>query len=179
MTGEGVPRATVRKLFTEREIAGRVEGLAHDIAANLPPDFIIVGLLTGCFVFVADLIRALDRSGVRPQVSFIRLSSYGKGKESSRLVRLTGDIPELAGRNVLLVDDIVDTGRTQLFARSLLREQGAAQVWACALLEKPSRREVEVTTEFVGFSIPDVFVVGYGIDYAEQYRHLPYIGAVE
>jgi hypoxanthine phosphoribosyltransferase len=112
-------------------------------------------------------------------VSFIRLSSYGKGKESSRLVRLTGDIPEIAGRNVLLVDDIVDTGRTQLFARNLLREHGAAQVWACALLEKPARREVEVTTEFIGFSIPDVFVVGYGIDHAEQHRHLPYIGAID
>jgi hypoxanthine phosphoribosyltransferase len=170
---------TVRPLITEAQIAARLDGLARDIAARLPPDFTIVGLLTGCFVFVADLIRALDRAGLQPQVSFIRLSSYGKGKESSRLVRLTGDIPEIVGRNVLLVDDIVDTGRTQLFARNLLREHGATQVWACALLEKPARREVEITTEFIGFSIPDVFVVGYGIDYAEQYRHLPYIGAVD
>jgi hypoxanthine phosphoribosyltransferase len=169
----------VRKLYAESEIASRVDALARDIAAQLPPDFTIVGLLTGCFVFVADLIRALDRAGVRPQVSFIRLSSYGKGKESSRLVRLTGDIPEIAGRNVLLVDDIVDTGRTQLFARNLLREHGATQVWACALLEKPSRREVVVTTEFIGFPIPDVFVVGYGIDYAEQHRHLPFIGTID
>lgn len=170
---------TVRKLFSEEQIAARVDGLAREIAAALPADFTIVGLLTGCFVLVADLIRALDRAGVRPRVNFIRLSSYGKGKESSRLVRLIGDIPEVAGGNVLLVDDIVDTGRTQLFARNLLREHGAARVWACALLEKPSRREVEVTTDFIGFAIDDVFVVGYGIDYAEQYRHLPYIGAVD
>lgn len=170
---------TIQTLYSEAQIATRVEELARDIAVKLPADFTIVGLLTGCFVFVADLIRALDRAGLRPQISFIRLSSYGKGKESSRLVRLTGDIPEIAGRNVLLVDDIVDTGRTQLFARNLLREHGAARVWACALLEKPARREVDVTTEFLGFSIPDVFVVGYGIDYAEQYRHLPYIGAID
>ncbi|MBM3536294.1 MAG: hypoxanthine phosphoribosyltransferase [Alphaproteobacteria bacterium] len=170
---------SVRPLYSEAQIAARIDGLARDIAAKLPPDFTIVGLLTGCFVFVADLIRALDRTGLRPQVSFIRLNSYGKGKESSRLVRLTGDIPEIAGRNVLLVDDIVDTGRTQLFARNLLREHGAAQVWACALLDKPQRREVETVTEFIGFSIPNVFVVGYGIDYAEQYRHLPYIGVVD
>jgi len=170
---------SVRPLYSEAQIAARIDGLARDIAAKLPPDFTIVGLLTGCFVFVADLIRALDRTGLRPQVSFIRLNSYGKGKESSRLVRLTGDIPEIAGRNVLLVDDIVDTGRTQLFARNLLREHGAAQVWACALLDKPERREVETVTEFIGFSIPNVFVVGYGIDYAEQYRHLPYIGVVD
>jgi len=170
---------SVRPLYSEAQIAARIDGLARDIAAKLPPDFTIVGLLTGCFVFVADLIRALDRTGLRPQVSFIRLNSYGKGKESSRLVRLTGDIPEIAGRNVLLVDDIVDTGRTQLFARNLLREHGAAQVWACALLDKPERCEVETVTEFIGFSIPNVFVVGYGIDYAEQYRHLPYIGVVD
>lgn len=170
---------TVKALFTEQQIATRIDELARDIATQVQPDFTIVGLLTGCFVFVSDLIRALDRVGLKPQVSFIRLSSYGKGKESSRLVRLIGDIPEISGRNVLLVDDIVDTGRTQLFARNLLREHGAARVWACALLEKPSRREVEVKTDFIGFSIPDVFVVGYGIDYAEQYRHLPYIGAID
>lgn len=168
-----------QKLFTEQQIAARVDALAREIAGALPPDFTIVGLLNGCFVFVADLMRALDRSGMRPRVSFLRLSSYGGGKESSRLVRLIGDMPDVAGANVLLVDDIVDTGRTQLFARNLLREQGAAKVWACALLDKPSRREVEVKTEFVGFSIADLFVVGYGIDYAEQYRHLPYIGAVD
>lgn len=169
----------VRHLFSDRQIAARVEALAREIARTLPRDFTIVGLMNGCFVFVADLIRALDGAGVKPQVSFIRLSSYGKGKESSRLVRLTGDIPEIAGRAVLLVDDIVDTGRTQVFARNLLREHGAAKVWACALLEKPSRREVDATTEFIGFSIDDLFVVGYGIDYAEQYRHLPYIGTID
>ncbi len=170
---------TVRTLFDERQIQARVGELARDIAAALPRDLTIVGLLTGSFVFVADLVRGLDRLGLTPRVGFMRLSSYGQGRESSREVRLTGEVPDVAGRVVLLVDDIVDTGRTQAFARDSLLGRGAARVAACMLLDKPSRREVAVTTEFVGFSIPDVFVVGYGIDYADQYRHLPYIGTID
>jgi hypoxanthine phosphoribosyltransferase len=110
----------------------------------------------------------------------MRLSSYGLGKESSGEVHLLGDIPtDLAGRRVLLVDDIVDTGRSIAYAAALLRRRGIGDLWTCALLDKPERREVEVEVDFVGFSIGDVFVAGYGIDYAEKYRHLPYIGVVE
>lgn len=169
----------VRTLFDERQIGARIGELANEIAAVLPRDLMIVGLLTGSFVFVADLVRALDRIGLAPQVGFMRLSSYGQSRESSRDVKLIGDVPEVAGRTVLLVDDIVDTGRTQAFARDLLLGRGASRVAACMLVDKPSRREVEVETDFVGFATPDLFLVGYGIDYAEQYRHLPYIGTID
>ena len=110
----------------------------------------------------------------------MRVSSYGASKESSGRVRLHGEVPaEVAGRTVLLIDDIVDTGRSFVYARDRLREAGAAKIWTCTLLDKPSRREVAFTADFVGFVIEDVFVVGYGIDFAEQYRHLPYIGVIE
>jgi len=170
----------LRVLFSAAEIAARVAALAGEIAQTLPADFVMVGLLKGACVFVADLARALDRAGSRPEIEFIRLSSYGSAKESSGAVRLVGDIPAgLAGRSVLLVDDIVDTGRSIAYAAAQLRERGVEDLWTCALLDKPQRREVVVTLDFVGFTIDDVFVVGYGTDYAEKYRHLPYIGVVD
>ena len=108
------------------------------------------------------------------------VSSYGLAKESSGAVRLIGELPaEVAGRPVLLVDDIVDTGRSLAYARDQLLEAGASKIWTCTLLDKPSRRELPLAVDFVGFVIEDVFVVGYGIDFAEQYRHLPYIGVVD
>ena len=143
-------------------------------------DFTIVGVLKGSFILVADLVRALDALGRRPRVAFIRLSSYGVAKKSAGEVRLAGAAPAgIAGRKVLLVDDIVDTGRTLVYARELLQAQGAQDVWTCSLVDKPSRREVAFTADFVGFEVPDIFIVGYGIDYAENYRHLPYIGRVD
>jgi hypoxanthine phosphoribosyltransferase len=170
----------LRVLFSAAEIAVRVEALAAEIARSLPADFVMVGLLKGAVVLVADLARALERAGARPEIEFMRLSSYGLGKQSSGAVQLLGDIPpELAGRPALLVDDIVDTGRSIAFAAAQLRQRGIGNLWICALLDKPQRREVEVSIDFVGFTIGDVFVVGYGTDYAEKYRHLPYIGAVE
>ena len=170
----------VEVLFDAQAIAARVDGLAREIAERLPEPFVVVGLLKGAFVFVADLVRALDRAGCRPTVEFLQVSSYGLGKESSGNVKLIGGMPgSVKGLNVLLVDDIQDTGRTLAYTRQMLLDQGATRVWACALLDKPSRRVVETDTDLVGFTIPDVFVVGYGIDYAEQWRHLPYIGKVE
>lgn len=172
--------ASVTKLFGEEEIARRVDELAEEIAAVISGDLVLVGLLKGSFVFMADLVRALGRAGLTPRVEFMRVASYGAAKESSGEVSLIGDAPaELAGRRVLLIDDILDTGRSLVFARSLLLEWGTAKVWTCALVDKPSRREVECSADFVGFTVDDVFVVGYGIDYAEDYRHLPYIGAVD
>ena len=170
----------VAKLFGEAEIARRVGELAPEISRAIPDDFIIVGLLKGAFVFVADLMRALDGTGRHPRVEFVTLSSYGGGRRSSGAVRLHGEPPAgVAGRAVLLVDDVADTGRSLAFARDLLHEQGAADIRICALVDKPSRREVEIAVDFSGFTVGDVFVVGYGIDYAERYRHLPYIGAIE
>ena len=170
----------MRVLFSAAEIAARVEALSAEITSTLPNDFVIVGVLKGAAVFVADLARALDRAGARPEIEFMRLSSYGLAKESSGAVQLLGDLPAgLARRPVLLVDDIVDTGRSIAYAATRLRQCGVGGLWICALLDKPQRREVEVTIDFVGFSIGDVFVVGYGTDHAEKYRHLPYIGVVE
>jgi hypoxanthine phosphoribosyltransferase len=170
----------MRVLFSAAGIAARVEVLAAEIARALPADFVMVGLLKGAWVFVADLARALDRAGSRPEIEFMWLSSYGLAKKSSGAVQLLGDVPAgLTGRPVLLVDDIVDTGRSIAYAAAQLRERGIGNLWICALLDKPKRHEVEVAIDFVGFTIGDVFVAGYGTDHAEKYRHLPYIGVVE
>jgi len=167
----------LRVLFTAADIAARVDTLAMEIAGAMPADFVIVGLLKSAAVFVADLARALHHAGARPEIEFIRLSSYGFA--SSGVVQLHGDIPAgLAGRPVLLVDDIVDTGRSIAYAAAQLHRRGISGLWTCALLDKPQRREIKVTIDFVGFSIGNVFVAGYGTDYAEKYRHLPYIGVV-
>ena len=170
----------IETLYDQTEIATRVAALAGEIDRSIPGDFTIVGILKGCFIFVADLVRALDALGRRSRVDFIRLSSYGAAKKSTGEVRLAGAAPAgIVGHNVLLVDDIVDTGRTLVYARELMQAQGAQEVWTCALIDKPSRREVAFTADFVGFEVPDIFVVGYGIDYAENYRHLRYIGKVD
>ena len=171
----------VATLFSEAEVEARVMAIAAAIADQLPDRFTLVGLLKGSFVFVADLARALSKAGCTPRIEFMRVSSYGSGTTSSGIVSLMGDAPDgVKGEPILLVDDIQDSGRTLAFTRAFLLERGAAKVWTCTLLDKPSRREVESgEVDFVGFAIPDVFVVGYGIDYAEKYRHLPYIGKVE
>jgi hypoxanthine phosphoribosyltransferase len=172
--------AGMRVLFSAVEIATRVDALAAEIARTIPDGFVVVGLLKGALVFVADLVRALDRAGARPEIEFMRLASYGLAKESSRAVQLLGDVPAgLAGRPVLLVDDIVDTGRSVAYAGAQLRQRGIGDLWTCVLLDKPQRREIAVAIDFVGFSIGNEFVAGYGTDYAEKYRHLPYIGVVE
>jgi hypoxanthine phosphoribosyltransferase len=170
----------MRVLFDAAAIAARVDALAVEIARTIPDNFVMVGVLKGAVVFVADLARALDRAGAHPEIEFMRLSSYGLAKESSGAVQLLGDIhTDLAGRPVLLVDDIVDTGRSIAYAAAQLRRRGIDHLWTCALLDKPQRREIEIAIDFVGFSIGDMFVVGYGTDYSEKYRHLPYIGVVE
>lgn len=172
--------SALRILLSEAEIAARVEELAGEIAQAIPDDFVMVGLLKGAAVFVADLARALDRAGAEPEIEFMRLASYGLGKVSSGDVRLLSDIGcNIEGRRVLLIDDIVDTGRSIAFAAGMLRERKIEGLWTCALLDKPQRREVEASIDFVGFRIDDVFVAGYGVDHAEKYRHLPYIGVVE
>ena len=167
-------------LFKADAIQRRVEALASEIVAVMGERFVVVGLLKGTFVFLADLVRALDRAGARPGVEFLRLSSYGLGQVSSSQVHLLGDIPtDIGGRRVLLVDDIIDTGRSMAYAVTLIRQRAVDELRLCALLDKPTRREVPVTIDFVGFTVPDVFVAGYGIDYAERFRHLPDIVVVE
>ena len=174
-----IEQADIAVLHSEAEVAERVEALAREIVADLGGDFVVVGLLKGAFVFVADLMRALDAAGAKPRIEFMRLSSYGLGKESAGEVHLIGDIPtDIADQQVLLVDDIVDTGRSIAYAIALMKQREVGRLWTCALVDKPSRREVEAEADFVGFTVGNVFIAGYGIDYAEQYRHLPFIGSV-
>lgn len=169
----------IKTLFEEAEIRARVEALANEIVEAIGSDFTVIGVLKGSFVFMADLVRALDRAGATPRIELMRLSSYGRGMTTSGEVKLIGNTPDdFEGMPVLLVDDIVDTGLSLSYGCDLLKGRNAEKVWTCALLDKPSRRKVDISADFVGFEIEDVFVVGYGIDYAERFRHLPYIGLV-
>jgi hypoxanthine phosphoribosyltransferase len=174
------PEPAIDVLFSEDEIAARVESLAREIVADTPGDLLVVVVLKGSFVFAADLIRALERAGASAQVDFITLSSYGTGTTSSGAVTLTHDlVEEVAGRVVLIVDDILESGRTLAFARATLQKRGAASVKTCLLLDKPEKRKVAIEADYVGFRIGDEFVVGYGLDLAHRYRGLPYIGLLK
>jgi hypoxanthine phosphoribosyltransferase len=169
----------VKVLFDEHAIAERNKGLALEIAETEPRDLLVVAVLKGSFMFAADLIRALHRAGLEPHVEFIHLSSYLEGTVSSGAVRILKDIESsVRDRDILLVDDILESGRTLAFAKDLLVARGARRVMVCAMLEKPGKRAVQITADFVGFSCPDVFVVGYGMDVAQSYRELPLIGRV-
>lgn len=170
---------TTRPLIAAEEIAARVDALAAEIEAAFRDSkrLVVVGLLRGSFVFVADLVRRLT---LPLEVDFLEVASYGTATESSGEVRILKDLrTPIEGRDVLVVEDIVDTGRTLARVLDLLAARRPARLEVCALLSKPARREVEVPVRWIGFEIPDVFVVGYGIDYAQQNRNLPWIGAVE
>ena len=167
----------VETLYDEQKIAVRVNQIAREIRVGLGSDVLVVAILKGSFVFTADLIRALHHAGVHPQVDFMQLSSYGSDKESSGKIEVLRDVTDrVQGREVLLVDDILDSGRTLAYARESLTESGAQSVRLCVLLDKRGRRVLEIEADFVGFDCPDDFVVGYGLDYANFYRELPYIG---
>jgi hypoxanthine phosphoribosyltransferase len=164
-------------LITTTEIQSRVSGLAAAIRRDLPGDVHLVAVLKGAFVFLADLMRAL---GAPLTVDFLALSSYSGARTSSGEVRLLKDLDiPLEGRDVLLVEDIVDTGRTIAYLQEVLLARRPRSLRTACLLDKPSRRRVSVTVDYVGFAIEDRFVVGYGLDDRERFRHLPYIGVVD
>ena len=168
----------VDELISAKTIAARVEALAKEIrdAFQGTDQLVVVGLLRGSFVFIADLVRELD---LPVEVDFIEASSYGSSTESSREVRILKDLRgEVHDRDVLVVEDIVDTGYTLKHVVGLLNARNPKRLKTIALLDKPSRREVEIEADWTGFVIPDEFVVGYGIDFAQRNRNLPYIGAV-
>src|SRR5215212_6609847 len=170
----------VRVLFDEASIARRNEDIARLVAASEPKDFLVVAVLKGSFMFAADLIRALHRAGLSPQVEFIHLSSYRARMVSTGQVAILRDVEsDVRGRDVLLIDDILESGRTLVFAKDLLMARGARRVLTAVLLEKPGKRAVTIKADFVGFTCPDLFVVGYGMDVAHAYRQLPYVGVVE
>ena len=168
----------IEEMISAKAIAARIEALCRDIQAEFADTdkLVVVGLLRGSFVFIADLVRELD---LPIEVDFIEASSYGNGMESSREVRILKDLRgAIGGRDVLVVEDIIDTGHTLNHVTRLLESRDPARLRTIALLNKPSRREVEFVADWIGFDIPDEFVVGYGIDFAQRNRNLPFIGKV-
>ncbi|MBW4960990.1 hypoxanthine phosphoribosyltransferase [Sulfitobacter sp. CW3] len=168
----------IDEMISAKSIAARIETLCREIQAEFQgtEKLTVVGLLRGSFVFIADLVRELD---LPIEVDFLEASSYGDGMESTREVRILKDLRgAIEGRDVLVVEDIVDTGHTLHHVRNLLMSREPARLKTIALLDKPSRREVDMKADWIGFEIPDEFVVGYGIDFAQSDRNLPYIGKV-
>jgi hypoxanthine phosphoribosyltransferase len=168
----------IDEMISAKAIAARVEALAREISEHYSDTdkLVVVGLLRGSFIFIADLVRELD---LPVEVDFLEASSYGNSTESSREVRILKDLRgEIEGRDVLVVEDIVDTGHTLRHVLDILNTRHPRRIEVCALLDKPSRREVDVKARWIGFEIPDRFVVGYGIDYGQRNRNLPHIGAV-
>jgi hypoxanthine phosphoribosyltransferase len=167
----------MQTLISEAQIRDRVRALGEEIRRDHPGDLHLVCVLKGAFVFLADLLRALPDTTT---VDFVAISSYGKSTRSSGEVRLLKDLDTgLEGRDVVIVEDIVDTGLTLTYLQDILRARGPRSLRTACLLSKPSRRKVDVKVDYIGFTIEDRFVVGYGLDYAEHYRNLPYIGIVE
>ena len=164
-------------LLTADQIAQRVQALAHDIHRDHPGGVHLVCVLKGAFVFLSDLARALPGGC---SLDFMSVSSYGHRTSSSGQVQLTKDLDsDLEGRDVVIVEDIVDSGLTLTYLQEILRARSPRNLRTCCLLSKPSRRKVDVKVEYIGFTIEDRFVVGYGLDHAERYRNLPYIGVID
>lgn len=166
-------------LISESEISARINALTHDISQNYSQtkQLVVVGLLRGSFVFIADLVRHLD---LPVEVDFMTVSSYGNKMVSSRQVRIIQDLEtDIKDRDVLIVEDIIDTGHTLGQVIDILKTRAPRSLKICTLLNKPSRREIDVPIHWVGFDIPDEFVIGYGIDYAQQGRNLPHIAIVQ
>jgi hypoxanthine phosphoribosyltransferase len=167
----------MQTLISAEQIEARVRTLADEIRRDHAGDLHLVCVLKGAFIFMADLIRALPG---HTSIDFMALSSYGKSTSSSGEVRLLKDLDVgLEGRDVVIVEDIVDTGLTLTYLQGILRARGPRTLRTACLLSKPSRRKVDVTVDYIGFTIEDRFVVGYGLDYGEKYRNLPYIGVME
>lgn len=166
-------------LISEDELQARVAELGRDISAIYSDDDrpLLICVLKGAFMFLADLTRCLE---MRHEVDFMEVSSYGAATESSGVVRILLDLEQnIEGRHVLIVEDIIDSGRTLAYITRNLRTRGPVSLRVCTLLSKPARREVEVTVDFVGFEVPDEFVIGYGLDFDEAYRNLPFIGVLK
>lgn len=167
----------MQTLISEADIQRRVRSLADEIHRDHPDGVHFVCVLKGAFIFLADLSRALQGAVT---LDFMAMSSYGTSTKSSGQVRLLKDLDTgLEGRDVVIVEDIVDTGLTLMYLQDILRARSPRQLRTACLLSKPSRRQVDVKVEYVGFTIEDKFVVGYGLDHSERHRNLPYIAVVE
>jgi hypoxanthine phosphoribosyltransferase len=165
----------VETLISEKEIHARIQQLGRSITQDYKDDeLVLIGVLKGCFLFMADLCRQID---LKLSCDFLGLSSYGDKTKTSGVIRITSDLKRpIEGKNVLVVEDIVDTGLTMQYLLENLQTRKPKSVKVCTLLEKPSRKLVETQIDYLGFEVPDLFVVGYGLDYKGRYRNLEYIG---
>jgi len=170
---------SVEVLFSEGAIAERVQAIAEAVAERKPQRLLVVPILKGSFIFAADLLRAFHRSGLRPEVDFMMLASYRHATVSSGRIEVLRDIEtDVRGRDVLLIDDILESGRTLAFAKDLLAARGAKQAMTAVLLEKAGHRAADIEADFKGFDCPDKFVIGYGMDMAHAFRELPFVGYI-
>ena len=169
----------IEVLFSATTIARRNLELAKEIAQRDYKDLLVVSVLKGSFIFAADLIRAMHDAGISPEVEFIMISSYGSGTTSGEIKVLRDIDNDVTDRDVLLIDDILESGKTLRFARDLMLSRGARSVRIVALLDKSVRRTSDIEADHVGFECPDYFVVGYGMDVAHAFRELPFVGVVK
>ncbi len=169
--------SNIEPLFDAGMIRGRVDDIAGQIAAQGQGPYLAEIILNGAVMFGADLARALSVRNIALEMDFIALSSYGRGTQSRGAIELAAEARgAIKGRDVLIIDDILETGKTLLFAKNYFLKRGAARVTTCVLLDKSLRRQPVLKPDFAGFDCPDIFVVGYGMDHAYRYRELPYIG---
>lgn len=178
MAKSNMDQDILKVLLSEEEIKARVQEMGDQLyEAFHDKNPLFVGVLKGCFIFMADLVRAAQ---LKSELEFIGVSSYQNGTKSSGVVQITRDLQEdINGRDVIIVEDILDSGNTLMFLKNYLMAKGAASITIVTLLDKPSRREKAITADYIGFVVPDEFVVGYGLDYAQQYRNMPYIGVLK
>lgn len=179
MPTNSVQEKQVEVIYSADMIAARLDALAGEIATRQIDRLLVIAVLKGSFVFAADLIRAMHCKGIAPEIDFLTLSSYRKSRMSSGQVTILRDLDlDVENRNVLLIDDILESGRTLAYAKDLLTARGAASILTCVLLDKKVARAVDVAADFCAFDCPEVFVVGYGMDVAHRYRELPFVGHV-
>ena len=178
MAKSNMDQDILKVLLSEEEIKARVQEMGdelYDVFKDKNPMF--VGVLNGCFIFMADLVRATQ---LKSELEFIGVSSYKNATKSSGVVQITRDLQrDISGRDIIIVEDILDSGNTLAFLKNYLVTKGAASITIATLLDKPARREQPIKADYAGFVVPDEFVVGYGLDYAQQYRNMPYIGVLK
>lgn len=173
-------RYKIETMISRKKVEMRIKELANTIQKDyenmVEEDVLIVGLLKGSVIFLSDLIKELNFA---VKIDFMSVSSYGGGTESSGVVKILKDLDfDVKGKKLLIIEDIIDTGLTLKYVKEFLAAKGAAEIKVCTLLDKPERRKADIQGDYVGFTIPDHFVVGYGLDYNQKYRNLPYIGKV-
>ena len=178
MAKSNMDQDILKVLYSEEQLKTRVAELGDALYERFKDkEPLFVGVLNGCFVFMADLVRATQ---IRSEVEFISVSSYQNSTSSSGVVQITRDLQhDITGRDVIVVEDILDSGNTLYFLKSYMMAKGARSITIVTLLDKPARREKPITADLYGFEVPDEFVVGYGLDYAQQYRNIPYIGVLK